>query len=275
MAVQSNSRLTTGEFAKLCGTTKHTLFHYDALGIFSPGVRGENGYRYYTVPQLEVYNVIAALRELGMSLKDIKAYLDRRSPAELVALLEQEERELTEKLKSLRRMRDMVRCKAALTREAMAADRSAILLREEGEACFVMTPAGSFATGRDTAQSISAHLRWCGEHGIYGLYGLGTTIPLAAVEAGNFETGYENIYTRVERRPRGVEVWVRPAGTYLTACHVGGYDSVEEAYRRVLRFAREQGLTLRGPFFEDDLLDELSVRGYENYVIQISILAEK
>lgn len=31
--------LTTGEFARLCGVSKHTLFHYDELGVFSPAVR--------------------------------------------------------------------------------------------------------------------------------------------------------------------------------------------------------------------------------------------
>ena len=82
--------LTTGDFARLCGTTKHTLFHYDQLGIFSPAVKGENGYRYYTFPQMDVFYVISTLKELDMPLSQIKAYLDRRSPEELVALLEGE-----------------------------------------------------------------------------------------------------------------------------------------------------------------------------------------
>ena len=28
--------LRTGEFVKLCGTTKRTLFHYNEIGLFSP-----------------------------------------------------------------------------------------------------------------------------------------------------------------------------------------------------------------------------------------------
>ena len=32
-----------------------------------------------------------------------------------------------------------------------------------------------------------------------------------------------------------------------------------------------RGLALRGPFFEDPLLDELSVRGYENYALLLSV----
>ena len=115
-----NGAFTTGEFAALCGVTKHTLFHYDALGILSPARVGENGYRYYAPQQLEVFHVIETLRELDMPLSEIRAYLDRRSPGELVALLEREGALLDRKLRRLRQMRDLARQKAALIRSALA-----------------------------------------------------------------------------------------------------------------------------------------------------------
>ena len=89
---------TTGEFAKLVGVTKHTLFHYDKIGIFSPEIKEDNDYRYYSVFQIEVFYVISALKELDMPLKDIKAYLDKRSPKELISLLEEENKIIDEKL---------------------------------------------------------------------------------------------------------------------------------------------------------------------------------
>lgn len=110
-----NGAFTTGEFAALCGVTKHTLFHYDALGILSPARVGQNGYRYYAPQQLEVFHVIETLRELDMPLSEIRAYLDRRSPGELVELLEREGALLDRKLRRLRQMRDLARQKAALT----------------------------------------------------------------------------------------------------------------------------------------------------------------
>ena len=75
---------TTGEFAKLCGVKKHTLFHYDEQGVFSPDIVRENGYRYYSLMQYDLFSIIADLRELGMPLKKIKAYLDARSPQNLL-----------------------------------------------------------------------------------------------------------------------------------------------------------------------------------------------
>ena len=38
---QKKMGFTTGEFARLCGVKRHTLFHYDEIGIFSPSLRGE------------------------------------------------------------------------------------------------------------------------------------------------------------------------------------------------------------------------------------------
>ena len=69
-----NEYLTTGEVARMMGTTKNTLFHYDQLGIFSPEARGDNDYRYYTVRQMDVLDAIIMLRELGMPLPEIKEY---------------------------------------------------------------------------------------------------------------------------------------------------------------------------------------------------------
>ncbi|WP_406241942.1 MerR family transcriptional regulator [Tissierella carlieri] len=89
---------TTGEFAKIVGVTKHTLFHYDQIGIFSPELKGENEYRYYSVFQVEPFYVISALKELGMPLKEIKAYLDIRGPEKLIDLLNKQEDEIDKKL---------------------------------------------------------------------------------------------------------------------------------------------------------------------------------
>lgn len=140
MAAVPRGYLTTGDFARLCGTTKHTLFHYDQLGIFSPAVKGENGYRYYTFPQMEVFYVISTLKELDMPLADIKAYLDRRSPEELVALLEGESAQLEEKIRRLRQMRALIVRKTELTRAAMAERREDIRVVEQPEMLFITTP---------------------------------------------------------------------------------------------------------------------------------------
>ncbi|QCP35194.1 MerR family transcriptional regulator [Anaerostipes rhamnosivorans] len=94
--------LSTGEFAKVAGVTKHTLFHYDDIGLFSPEVKLENNYRYYSISQLEVFDVIFTLRQLGVPLSDIKEYLDHKSPEALFTLLEREEHSIDQKIRKLK-----------------------------------------------------------------------------------------------------------------------------------------------------------------------------
>ena len=79
---------TTGEFAKLCGVKKQTLFHYDDIGLLEPALVKNNGYRYYSYAQYEDFLIIACLKEAGMSLKDIASYLqlaDEHDRADVLA----------------------------------------------------------------------------------------------------------------------------------------------------------------------------------------------
>ena len=89
--------LSAGRFAALVGTTKETLFHYDEIELFVPKRRGTNGYRYYAMDQMETFDVIGMLRELGMPLAEIRNYLEQRSPEKFGVLLEQEEKVVREK----------------------------------------------------------------------------------------------------------------------------------------------------------------------------------
>lgn len=72
--------LTTGQFAKLCSVSKHTLFHYNDVEVFIPRYIDENGYRYYHVLQYDTFCTITQLRTIGMSLTEIRKYLKQRSP---------------------------------------------------------------------------------------------------------------------------------------------------------------------------------------------------
>ena len=55
---QKKDYFTTGEFARICGVRKQTLFYYDSIGIFSPEIVGDNGYRYYSYTQVETFAVL-------------------------------------------------------------------------------------------------------------------------------------------------------------------------------------------------------------------------
>ena len=76
--------MTTGEVANAMHVTKNTLFHYDKIGLFSPEIKLDNDYRFYSTRQLEVLEAILWLRELDMPLDPAAPPVPVRLELELV-----------------------------------------------------------------------------------------------------------------------------------------------------------------------------------------------
>lgn len=106
--------IKTGDFARLCGTNKRTLFHYDEIGLFHPAYTDEKGYRYYCENQFDVFFTITCLKELGMPLKEIGAFLEHRNPQSLKELLQRQERQLEIEEQRVRKLRQVIENKLSL-----------------------------------------------------------------------------------------------------------------------------------------------------------------
>ena len=96
------------EFAKIASTNRKTLQYYDEIGLFSPAYVAENGYRYYSLLQLDQLALIAVLRDLGLPLREIKQYQECGSAEELGHLLEAQSREIDRCMELLQRRKAML-----------------------------------------------------------------------------------------------------------------------------------------------------------------------
>ncbi|MFG6150359.1 MULTISPECIES: MerR family transcriptional regulator [Halobacillus] len=77
-----------GELAKLTGLTIRTLRYYDQIGLYSPSEYSDAGYRLYNKSDIFRLQQILALKDLGLTLNDIKSILSEEdyNPAEIVSL---------------------------------------------------------------------------------------------------------------------------------------------------------------------------------------------
>ncbi|HEX9118859.1 MAG TPA: MerR family transcriptional regulator [Anaerolineae bacterium] len=75
-----------GELARQTGLTERTLRYYDQIGLLRPSLRSDAGYRLYTAGDIARLQQIRSLRQLGLSLDEVHAWLDRPgfSPLEAV-----------------------------------------------------------------------------------------------------------------------------------------------------------------------------------------------
>jgi cob(I)alamin adenosyltransferase len=79
MSVSSESRWTIGELAKMARVSVRALRHYEDVGLLVPD-RSEGGHRRYGAPDFARLRQIVALRELGLGLQHIAAWLDSSDP---------------------------------------------------------------------------------------------------------------------------------------------------------------------------------------------------
>ena len=98
--------LSIGQFAKLCHIHKKTLFYYDEIGLFKPQKVDENGYRYYSIYQFDKFALISSLKNIGMSLKEIKQYLECDDIQELNTMLFIQQAQIKHKIELLENTRE-------------------------------------------------------------------------------------------------------------------------------------------------------------------------
>lgn len=105
--------LSIGEFSNICKVSTKTLRYYAEIGLILPDeINPENGYRYYSVEQLETMLFINRLKSYNFSLEEIKAVLEsdelqeEKLYQELTRKKKEIERQVTEFNKTLDQLND-------------------------------------------------------------------------------------------------------------------------------------------------------------------------
>lgn len=262
--------LSTGEFAKLAGATKHTLFHYDEIGLLCPEVRLRNKYRFYTFQQLDVYEVISTLRELGMPLKEIKEYLDTRTPDSLLNLFEKEDRIIEEHIERLRKIQEWISVKKQCILEGIEAEPGKIKVVYEAGKYLIQAEACS---NEELGWAVEMGKLWdyCDAHGINSPYGIGFKQNLSDISKGIYNK-YPIIYELTDEKPKEIEAEEKQAGMYLTAYHKGKWQEIGDTYSKIVAYMKQNKIVSGPYFYEDYLLDGLSVKDEEEYITRITCM---
>lgn len=264
-----NLYMTTGEFAKLMGVTKETLFHYDEIGLFCPEVVTENGYRQYSVNQVEVMDTILMLRELGMPLKEIREFMRHRSAERILQVFAQREKQLDQQIKKLQQMKEWVAQRTRKIQAIQDLNTDEISIQTFPERYYLYA-------------SVSPNDEWeyyqkAGEI-IFELEREGTQVDydLAYIQhEENLSAGLYDIYDTagllLEKKLDKPQYLTFPAGEYLTAYHVGHWNTMSEAYQRLRAYKETQNLQTDTIYLEHYVVDHFVVDSIDEFVTEICV----
>ncbi len=270
---QNSILFTAGQFARLHHLNKRTLHYYDDIGLFSPAYKGKNGYRYYTYRQSAELESILALRELNMSIGEIKEYLNKPTAQGFISLSEKKIGEIEDTIRNLENLQNVLKKKQDMLRLCMEVEDGQIdLINCEEEYVFI-TPLSSEAQQGEFVDmpTLLEHLQKTWDLSKYKT-SCGSILSVEKIRQGEFEI-YDGLYTPLESPVRVEGVYRKPEGTYLRGICTGSWDRLPGLYSRMLAFAEEHGLRITGYAYEIGM-NEIAVSDIEQYVTQVTILTE-
>jgi len=236
------SRYRIGEFADLSGVTAKTLRFYDEIGLFRPAsVDPLTRYRYYLPKQLDELASILALKDLGVTLANVRQMTGKAGSSN-------ERRSLLKKLRE-----SLERSIRHATQSLQWIDVALLELDDARPLVSVVVkrrPALSIASIRAKVESYSEIARYEEE--------LVRALPTESVgdvrgvlwhrcaDSGGLEgEPFVGLKQRVPKRA-SYEVKQLPPTT-LACAYSGDDESSEQAYLAIGRWMKGRGYSLAGP----------------------------
>ncbi|WP_068677645.1 MerR family transcriptional regulator [Oceanobacillus sp. Castelsardo] len=272
--MESTKKLfTTGEFADLCGVKKQTLFHYDDIGLLKPEYKNENGYRYYSVQQAEVFSVIEMLKEIGMVLAEIKDFLHFKTPEETIELLTEKEEMMEKKIVKMQRTQQIIQNKKRQIEEALRLNFDWFTIEMMETEYYVLSKNILNCSDNEFTKSVMSFIKYTKKEELDIGYPIGGLILQEQIEAEDY-WNYSHFYMRVDQ-PGLVQPFIKKSGIYVVGYHKGSYLTIQETYRKMKKYLSKEGYRICGDSFEEYVIDEVSVSGEDNYVTKIMIQVEE
>lgn len=276
--VAMENRFTIGQMSKLHNIPVKTLRFYDEIGLFKPvEVDRENGYRYYSVEQFKVLDIINYLKMFGVPLKEIKKQISNRDirdfletmhhhkklTEEAIAELEKAKRKLEE------RIREMERALAVDTLGVPflkpAGEKNVILLREKIRSTYEL----EISLRKLKSQASIPASIFIGK--------VGFTLPPDDFLQGNYE--YSSIFLILEEAETVGEetdlMFVIPEGLYACMYFRGTHMYSRPHVQKLYDFVQENGYRTASDFFIRTIIDQYISGNPDEHLTEIRVLVEQ
>lgn len=274
MNKKNGKYLTTGEFAKLCKVNKQTLFFYDQIGLLSPVLKNENGYRYYSIRQIDLFFVIDLLKDLGMSLKDIQQYTQNKSPEGFLSLMYQKKEEIVKIRQEIEMKEKMIEAKITLMEEASNLDFHQVTLEQLPEVTLYLSRNVENLT---SDEFIEVFLDFINELNVAQLdngYPIGVISKREQVLKREF-TNYSYLYIEQPHPKEGYPYFKSVKGDFLIGYHIGDEKTIHITYNRLFSEMDRLNLALGEYIFEEYIYDTVVMNHKEQYVTKIMMQVDQ
>lgn len=271
MSKKYEQYFSTSEFAELCGVTKYTLFHYDDLGILKPEIVNEKGYRYYSINQFFLFDIISVLKEVGTPLKEIKEYIEHQNTEQFLQMLMEKNKQLSDEQMKIISMQKLLKNTTGMIEYAMhiTYGQPRIELYKAEYLKAVKLPRKS---EKKRLQKISDLYKYCSRQ--YLMEGLPAGV---IVNKNAFEEGFQGLFERADYyfckiscKSNHELLYIKPKGKYVVIDYKGSYESISDSYKELADHITKHHLKVVGNIYES----YITIGNPEKYITEIMVQVE-
>ena len=271
MNEETKTYFSTGDFAKLCGVKKDTLFHYDQIGILKPELIKENGYRYYSMNQLFTFDIISVLKECGTPLKDIKDYIEHQDTDRFLAILKSKKEQLAKEQQKIQRMQTLLENTITLTNRALCTKCGTPWFEDCIEEYLIAVPISHSTDCLDNERinKLRLLLDYLADNNLGDEYPLSSIILKEHLNENRFIEDY--YCSRLSERVDSKYIFIKPKGKYAIITHKGSYETITDSYKNLIDYIKMNNEQIIGNSYEHELLNYLAVGDPNQFIIEIAI----
>lgn len=268
-------QIPIGRFSIITRLSQKALRYYDQKKLMIPEAKDPfTGYRYYTGSQIQTGIKIKHLADLGFSLDEIQGYLEaekKQDQAEMSSILESRLKKAEQELEDMQRVVELLRKPKEVVKNTMSEptikETQSIRVLSKRELGTYEETIGKLiielATIINSPENRNNFVRITGPFmTIY--HDEGQVEEGADIEVAVPVTGKLSI------EDPAVEVRNLNSVKVASLVHKGSYESIGEAYEKILSFVQEKGLQITGPMMDlylndpntvepDDILTEIQI----------------
>ena len=262
--------ITISQFAKMYNVNKKTLIYYDEIGLFKPAFVKENGYRYYTIHQGGLFEVILILKQLGMPLKSIKQYLEKRSVEELNIILLEQKNNIERQMQELNRINNIIKNKLDILQSYKSIELDKMVIENMEEEYFVLSKPIKHKSELFAAKILCEHVSKSYQTNLYSGFGFGAIIEDKQIINSDY-LNYSYFYTKIDTKIKGVDYFIKPKGKYLVFYHKGHWLEFYKIYNIAKKYLKNQNLKISGYCYEEYLFDDATFKTPDEYITKFMI----
>lgn len=258
-----NPKIKISEFARITGISRDNLIYYDKIGLLRAEYRGENNYRYYTYRELGLAFMIKGLRSIGVSIKEIKNYHNKRTPEKMLRLFDKKERDIKKEISRLKEIQGTMQLYSNLVRTLDEYDAEHVEIKKLPETKIFVGP--FVKPPKSYEEASTDFLEFSANAGMDLSYPFGVIVSQHSLLQNDYSV--QRCYFLVPRQGNAV----RPGGTYLVGHLFGGYGEAAPLYKRLVAYAAEHNLVICGDAYEEYPLNEMTSENDNEYLIRVMI----